>query len=110
MHQSTLQVKRVDRVFDANRHTWKYEDTAENADPQIPPGGKTLDGSDVWQSFCFVVVRQIPPPRSLPGIEPTVGIIIKSPHLRAVCKDVIGISSQGSWTIDPLEVRPLRDL
>ena len=105
--QSGLEVKRVDHVYDTSTHTWKYEDTRVDADAQILRGGKKSDGSDVWQSFCFVIVRKIPPPDSSLGVEPTVAITVKSPHLRKACKDVIGDIPLFSWTIDPLEVRTL---
>lgn len=107
MVQSTLQVKRVDHVFDIHTHTWSYEDTKVDADSQILRGGKKSDGSDVWQSFCFVIVRKIPPQGTLPGMEPTVAITVKSPHLRTLCKNVIGDIPSLSWTVDPLKVRPL---
>ncbi|KAH9931588.1 uncharacterized protein B0H18DRAFT_1208895 [Fomitopsis serialis] len=98
-----LQVKRVDRIFDMNAHTWTYEDTKVHAIPQVFSGGRTSDGSDVWQSFCFVVVRQIPP---VPGAESTVSVIVKSPYLRTACQDVIGEVSGISWTVDHLELSP----
>ena len=102
MPSSGLDVKRVDWVFDELMHVWKYEDTKIDMDAQILQGGKKLDGSDIWESFCFVIVRQIPPQHS--PIEPTVIIVIKSPHLRRVCQNVIGDIPSFSWTIDPLKV------
>ena len=101
MVQDNLDVKRVDRVFDVQTHTWKYEDTKVDTDVQVLPGGKKLDGVDVWESFCFVIVRQILP---VNGVEPTVAITIKNTHLRRVCQDVIGDIPSISWTVDPLEV------
>ena len=105
MHQrSSLEVKHVDHVYDTTTHTWKYEDTNLDADAQILRGGKKLNGSDVWQSFCFVIVRKIPPSGSSPGVEPKTVITVKSPHLRTACKNVIGDMPSFSWTVDPLEV------
>ena len=103
----SLEVKRVDYVYDDNAHTWNYKDTKLDADTQILRGGKKADGTDAWQSLCFVIVRKIPPPGSPPGAEPTVAITVKSPHLRMVCKNVIGDIPMLSWTVDHLEVRML---
>lgn len=81
---------------------WSYEDTKLQDTPHVLHGGKTSNGSDVWQSFCFVVVRRMP---TCAGEEPTVAVTIKSPYLRAACQDVIGEIEGISWTADPLEVR-----
>ncbi|KAH9931585.1 P-loop containing nucleoside triphosphate hydrolase protein [Fomitopsis serialis] len=101
---SSLRVKRVDHVFNMQTRAWTYKDTKVKSASQVLTGGKTSDGSDVWQSFCFVVVRNIPPEDSPPGVEPTVALTIKSPYLRTACQDVIGDIPGLSWTVDPLEL------
>ncbi|KAH9931593.1 P-loop containing nucleoside triphosphate hydrolase protein [Fomitopsis serialis] len=97
----SLQVKRVDHVYDMYTCMWSYEDTKVQATPHVLHGGKTADGADVWRSFCFVVVRQMP---TCAGEEPAVAVTIKSPYLVAACQDVIGEISGISWTADPLEL------
>ncbi|KAH9931582.1 uncharacterized protein B0H18DRAFT_1208889 [Fomitopsis serialis] len=104
MSQPSLQVKRVDHVYNMMTRMWTYEDTKVLVEPQILRGGKMSDGSDAWQSYCFVVVRKIPPGNSSPGTEPTVSLTIKSPYLVAACKNVIGDVPTMSWTVDPLEL------
>ncbi|KAH9931587.1 P-loop containing nucleoside triphosphate hydrolase protein [Fomitopsis serialis] len=97
----SLQVKRVDHVYHRHSCMWSYEDTKLQDTPHVLHGGKTSNGSDVWQSFCFVVVRRMP---TCAGEEPTVAVTIKSPYLRAACQDVIGEIEGISWTADPLEL------
>ncbi|KAH9834771.1 P-loop containing nucleoside triphosphate hydrolase protein [Rhodofomes roseus] len=104
MSEPPLQVKRVDHVYNVQTRTWAYEDTKAQIQPQVLSGGKMADGSDAWQSYCFVVVRKIPPPNSAPGLEPTVVVSIKSPYLLAACKNVVGTVPTISWTVDPLEL------
>jgi len=103
MSQPTFQVKRVDHVYNMQTRMWTYEDTKVLDEPQILHGGKMSDGSDAWQSYCFVVVRKIPP-QTAPGTEPTVSLTIKSPYLITACKNVIGAVATMSWTVDPLEL------
>ncbi|KAH9914120.1 P-loop containing nucleoside triphosphate hydrolase protein, partial [Fomitopsis serialis] len=99
----TLRVKRVDHFFNRKNGVWTYKDTKIKSTPQVLSGGKTSEGSDIWQSFCFVVVREFSAD-SVPGEEPAVAVTIKSPYLRTACKDVIGEVPGLSWTVDPLEL------
>ena len=108
MPSSATVVKCIDLVFDKDTRTWLYRDTAHEPSPLVLPGGKTPDGTDVWKDCCFMVVREVPAdPDSTE--EPYVVVTIKSPHLRAVCRCIIGQvanMARGSWSIDPLEVSP----
>lgn len=96
----SVQVKRVDHVFDNRTNEWTYKTTKPPAAPRVLAGGKTTDGGDVWQSFCFVVVRHV----TENPFEPRVSLTIKSPYLRTACKEIIGERPGVSWTADPLEV------
>ena len=106
MSSSPIVVKRLDRVFDKDTRIWTYRETKGEPVPLVLPGGKNPDGTDVWKECCFVVVREMPADPDSTD-EPDVAVTIKSPHLRAVCKRVIGdVAKMGSWSIEPLEVTP----
>ena len=104
---STPLLKRVDRVFDTTTRVWGCEDTKVESFPSVLSGGRAKDGYDVWHSVHFVVVRNMPADSSSKE-EPTVTIVIKSPQLRDVCRQIIGELPGLSWTVDPLEVRVTR--
>ncbi|TFY69766.1 hypothetical protein EVJ58_g253 [Rhodofomes roseus] len=99
----TVRVKRVDHVFNQKSGVWAYKDTKIKSTPQVLPGGKTSEGTDIWQSFCFVVVRKFLR-HSEPRDEPKVFVTIKSPYLQSACKSVIGEVPGLSWTIEPVEL------
>ncbi|KAH9834774.1 P-loop containing nucleoside triphosphate hydrolase protein [Rhodofomes roseus] len=102
MIEPSLQVKRVDHVYNIASRVWTYEDTKAQTEPQVLRGGKMADGSDAWRSYCFVVVRQIPM-QQVAGAEPTVSIAVKSPYLVTACKNVIGEVPTISWTVNPVK-------
>ena len=110
MPASATVAKRLDHIFDKDTETWLYRDTAHEPSPLVLPGGKIPDGTDVWKDCCFVVVREVPvDPDSIE--EPHVNVTIKTSHLRAVLKCIIGrVANMGSWSIDPLKVSPFKFL
>ncbi|OSC99323.1 P-loop containing nucleoside triphosphate hydrolase protein [Trametes coccinea BRFM310] len=97
-----LKVKKVDHYWSNWSRAWKYKNTGSNfAAESIRPVA-----NDPWQNFCFVVVRTFPSPRYEEKGEITYKIVIKSPYLLKICKDVIKQVPGVSWTAEPLELDP----
>ncbi|OSX56736.1 hypothetical protein POSPLADRAFT_1050435 [Postia placenta MAD-698-R-SB12] len=94
----TLEVKHVDYYCSTQTRQWAYRDTSLLSRPAtIPPD------NDPWRSFCFVVIRTIPIKH---GAEPTFHIVVKSPVLRAICRDVMQFIKGVSWSDEPLQLSP----
>lgn len=92
----TLEVKYVDYYRITQTRQWAYRDTGSLSRPAtIPPD------NDPWRSFCFVVICTIPIKH---GAEPTFHIVVKSPVLRAICRDVMQFIKGVSWSDEPLQV------
>ncbi|CDO77742.1 hypothetical protein BN946_scf184993.g5 [Trametes cinnabarina] len=97
-----LKVKRVDHYWSGWSRAWRYRNTGS---------GVALEtvrplASDSWENFCFVVVRCFPHPRDADKEGIACKVIIKSPYLLQICKDVIKRVPGVSWTAEPLELDP----
>ena len=108
-----LGIKYVDSRWSDDPSGWKYEDTSKAGEvpaEKVQPQGLETSSDDSWEGFCFVVVRKHPKPQE--GKEDnakrqiTFEIVIKSPHLLSVCKEVMCNLRGVSWTSAPVTVRP----
>ena len=98
-----LKVKRVDYYYTSWSKSWKYRTTGSKVTPESSHFlAASSSGNDVWQGYCFVIVRKVP--KSADAGEPTFQVVVKSPYLVEGLKHVIQSVPGISWTADPLEV------
>ncbi|KAI0325259.1 P-loop containing nucleoside triphosphate hydrolase protein [Cubamyces sp. BRFM 1775] len=102
-----LKVKRVDHFYSKWSKVWKYRNTGSSFNPEVllTVGSGNPDGTDPWQSYCFVIVRKLPQSNDEPS-EPTFNVVVKSPYLLTACKDVVQTIPGISWTAEPLQLDP----
>ena len=101
------QIKCVDHYWNADDKAWKHKDTTSDIPAELVQPVGSGASSDDWEEFCFVVVRRLPDPRR--PHEQTIGfkVVVKSPHLLNVCRDIIGQVPGLSWNSQPVEVSAL---
>ncbi|KAI9069058.1 P-loop containing nucleoside triphosphate hydrolase protein [Trametes sanguinea] len=97
-----LKMKKVDHYWSNWSRAWKYKNTGSN----IAAEAVRPVANDPWQNVCSVVVRRFPHPRDAEKEEIAYQIVIKSPYLLKICKDVIKQVPGVSWTAEPLELDP----
>lgn len=102
-------IKYVDSRYDEDKDSWEYEDTVNAETPAehvVPIGSDTTKSNAGWEEYCFVVVRKYSrPPDDKSKSKISFSLIINSPYLRAVCKEVMAEARDISWLSEPLEVK-----
>ena len=104
---STTRVKTVDLYWNAEEKAWKHKNTTSDIPAElVQPVGRGAS-SDAWKEFCFVVLRRLPDPRDPHEQTIDFKVVVTSPHLLNVCRDIIGQVPGLSWNSQPVKVSML---
>ncbi|KAI0755309.1 P-loop containing nucleoside triphosphate hydrolase protein [Daedaleopsis nitida] len=110
----TLDVKHVDSRYDDGKDAWDYKDITDTSVPaeRVQPVGTNTAHDESWSKYCFVVVRKHEQAESKGKDDDdkkkkdtiSFDIVVKSPYLRAVCREAMAGAHGISWVSEPLEV------